>query len=50
LLALPQTARYQTPGFRPCAVICNICGVTQSLGYVPIYDRGSLKLYGPPSP
>jgi hypothetical protein len=50
LLALPETAQYGTPDYRPCAVICNICSLTREKGYEKIYDRGSLKLYIQPEP
>ena len=45
LLAFPGTGRFATPGFRPCAIICDVCGVAQDMGYEKIVDRGSLQLY-----
>lgn len=50
LVALDETASYATPGFRPCAVLCNICSVARDKGYVPLLDRGSLQLYVEPAP
>ena len=50
LLALPETVRYATPGFKPCAVICDICSTTRDMGYDKVIDRGSLQLYVPPAP
>ena len=49
LLVLSETARYATPGFKPCAVICNICSITRDMGYEKVLDRGSLQLYIPPA-
>ena len=49
LLALSEASRYATPGFRPCAVICNICSITRDMGYEKVLDRGSLQLYVPPA-
>ena len=49
LLALYGTSRYATPGFQPCAVICNICSITRDMGYEKVLDRGSLELYVPPA-
>jgi hypothetical protein len=50
LVALDETAPYATPGFRPCAILCNICSVARDRGYVPLLDRGSLQLYIEPAP
>lgn len=50
LVALDETAPYGTPGFRPCAILCNICSVARDKGYVPLLDRGSLQLYIEPAP
>jgi hypothetical protein len=50
LLASPETVKYGTPNYRPCAVICNICSITRKMGYKEIYDRGSLELYIQPKP
>jgi hypothetical protein len=50
LLAVPETLQYETPGYRPCAVICNICSLTREKGYEKVYERGSLKLYVQPTP
>lgn len=50
LVALDETAPYATPGFRPCAILCNICSVARDKGYVPLLDRGSLQLYVEPAP
>jgi hypothetical protein len=48
LLALPETEQYATPGFRPCAVICNICRLAKYMGYENVLTRGSLQLYAQP--
>jgi len=48
LLALPETEQYATPGFRPCAVICNICKMARAMGYEKVFARGSLQLYVQP--
>jgi hypothetical protein len=48
LLALPETGSYATPGFRPCAVICNICKLARDMGYEKVLDRGSLQLFVQP--
>jgi hypothetical protein len=50
LIALDETAPYATPGFRPCAILCNICSVAREKGYIPLLDRGSLQLYVEPTP
>ena len=50
LLAWPETERYATPAFRPCAIICNICTITRDMGYVPLLERGPLQLYIQPAP
>jgi hypothetical protein len=50
LVVLDETAPYGTPGFRPCAILCNICSVARDKGYVPLLDRGSLQLYIEPAP
>jgi hypothetical protein len=48
LLALPETGPYATPGFHPCAVICNICKLARDMGYEKVLDRGSLQLFVQP--
>jgi hypothetical protein len=48
LLALPETGLYATPGFHPCAVICNICKLARDMGYEKVLDRGSLQLFVQP--
>jgi len=50
LVVLDETAPYAKPGFRPCAILCNICSVARDRGYVPLLDRGSLQLYVEPAP
>jgi hypothetical protein len=50
LVALDETARYATPGFHPCAILCNICSAAREKGYLPLLDRGSLQLFVEPAP
>jgi hypothetical protein len=43
---LPELAHLADPDFRPCAVICTICGDRSEIHGLPIYDDyGEVKLY-----
>jgi hypothetical protein len=48
LLSTPETRRLVDATYRPCVVFCNICTITEKIGYQQVYNRGSLQLYVDP--
>ncbi len=43
---LPETRRYADPGFKPCAIICTICGDRLRLhGLGMVSDWGGVRLF-----
>jgi len=47
LNAIPETTRYLDPAFRPCVVVCTLCGDGEVYGELPLMaDFGGNKVYG----
>jgi hypothetical protein len=44
---IPESTRYLDPDFRPCVVVCTLCGDAEVYGDLPlISDFGGNKVYG----